>query len=89
MGLCSDIGVHSLLDHLYGLLELAKRNSVKDVFIHAFTDGRDSPPDSGAGYIADIEKKAAEIGVGKIGSGNGQILRDGQRQPLGPRAKGL
>jgi 2,3-bisphosphoglycerate-independent phosphoglycerate mutase len=66
MGLCSDIGVHSLLDHLYGLLELAKRNEVKDVFIHAFTDGRDSPPNSGAGYIADIEKKAQEIGVGKI-----------------------
>src|SRR4030042_1275962 len=63
MGLCSDIGVHSLLGHLYGLLELAKRNSVKDVFIHAFMDGRDSPPDSGAGYIADIEKKAKEIGV--------------------------
>jgi 2,3-bisphosphoglycerate-independent phosphoglycerate mutase len=66
MGLCSDIGVHSLLDHLYGLLELAKRNEVKDVFIHAFTDGRDSPPDSGAGYIASIEKRAQEIGVGKI-----------------------
>lgn len=66
MGLCSDIGVHSLLDHLYGLLELAKRNGVKDIFIHAFTDGRDSPPDSGAEYIADIEKKAKEMGVGKI-----------------------
>ena len=56
MGLCSDIGVHSLLDHLYGVLELAKRNEIRNVFIHAFTDGRDSPPDSGAGYIADIEK---------------------------------
>ena len=66
MGLCSNIGVHSLLDHLYGLLELAKRNDVKDVFIHAITDGRDSPPDSGAGYIAEIEKRAEEIGVGKI-----------------------
>lgn len=68
MGLCSDIGVHSLLDHLYGLLELAKRNDIKNVFIHAFTDGRDSPPDSGAGYIAAIEKKAREIGVGKVAS---------------------
>ncbi len=66
MGLCSDIGVHSLLDHLYGLLELAKRNNIEDVFIHAFTDGRDSPPDSGAGYIADIETKAEEIGTGRI-----------------------
>ncbi len=68
MGLCSDIGVHSLLYHLYGLLELAKRNKLEQVYIHAFTDGRDSPPDSGAGYIADIEKKAKEIGVGKIAS---------------------
>ncbi len=66
MGLCSDIGVHSRLEHLYGLLELAKTNNIKDVFIHAFTDGRDSPPDSGAAYIADIEKRAGEIGVGKI-----------------------
>ncbi len=73
MGLCSDIGVHSLLGHLYGLLELAKRNDIKDVFIHAFTDGRDSPPDSGAGYIADIEKKAKEIGVGKIASVMGRF----------------
>ncbi len=73
MGLCSDIGVHSLLDHLYGLLELAKRNDVKDVFIHAFTDGRDSPPDSGAGYVAEIEKKAAEIGAGRIASVMGRF----------------
>ena len=73
MGLCSDIGVHSRLDHLYGLLELAKRNDIKDVFIHAFTDGRDSPPNSGAGYIADIEKKAEEIGVGTIASVMGRF----------------
>ena len=73
MGLCSDIGVHSLLDHLYGLLELAKRNELKEVYIHAFTDGRDSPPDSGAGYIADIEKKAKEIGIGKIASVMGRF----------------
>ena len=73
MGLVSDIGVHSLLDHLYGLLELAKRNNIKDVFIHAFTDGRDSPPNSGKGYIANIEKKANEMGVGKIASVMGRF----------------
>jgi 2,3-bisphosphoglycerate-independent phosphoglycerate mutase len=73
MGLCSDIGVHSLLRHLYGLLELAKRNDLKDVFIHAFTDGRDSPPDSGLGYITEIEKKAAEIGVGTIATVSGRF----------------
>jgi len=58
---------------LYGLLELAKRNDIKDVFIHAFTDGRDSPPNSGAGYIADIEKKAREIGVGTVASVMGRF----------------
>ncbi|MHC4061662.1 MAG: 2,3-bisphosphoglycerate-independent phosphoglycerate mutase [Planctomycetota bacterium] len=73
MGLCSDIGVHSLLDHLYGLLKLAKRSDLKDVFIHAFTDGRDSPPDSGAGYIADIEENAKKIGVGTIASVMGRF----------------
>jgi 2,3-bisphosphoglycerate-independent phosphoglycerate mutase len=73
MGLCSDIGVHSLLDHLYGLLELAKRNNIDDTFIHAFTDGRDSPPDSGAGYIAQIEEKARQIGAGKIASVMGRF----------------
>lgn len=73
MGLCSDIGVHSLLDHLYGLLELAKRNDLQNVFIHAFTDGRDSPPDSGIGYIEQIEKKAGQIGVGKIATVMGRF----------------
>jgi 2,3-bisphosphoglycerate-independent phosphoglycerate mutase len=73
MGLCSDIGVHSLLDHLYGLLELAKRSGLKEIFIHAFTDGRDSPPNSGAGYIADIERKAKEIGIGTIASVSGRF----------------
>ncbi|MHC4075553.1 MAG: 2,3-bisphosphoglycerate-independent phosphoglycerate mutase [Planctomycetota bacterium] len=73
MGLCSDIGVHSRLDHLYGLLELAKKNNVEKVFIHAFTDGRDSPPNSGAGYIAEIEKKAAEIGAGRIATVSGRF----------------
>lgn len=68
MGLCSDIGVHSLLNHLFGLLELAQRNDVPEVYIHAFTDGRDSPPNSGAGYLADIEAKTRELGIGKIAS---------------------
>ena len=73
MGLCSDIGVHSLLGHLYGLLELVNRNDLEHAFIHAFTDGRDSPPDSGLGYIRDIEAKAAEIGVGRIASVMGRF----------------
>lgn len=73
MGLCSDIGVHSLLNHLYGLLQLAKKNNIKKVFLHAFTDGRDSPPNSGAGYIEKIEAKAAEIGTGKIATVMGRF----------------
>jgi 2,3-bisphosphoglycerate-independent phosphoglycerate mutase len=68
LGLCSNIGVHSLLEHLYGLLELAKRNNLSKVYLHAFTDGRDSPPDSGKAYLADIENKMAQIGTGKIAS---------------------
>ncbi len=73
MGLCSNIGVHSFLEHLYALLELAKKNGVADVFIHAFMDGRDSPPDSGAGYIAAVEAKAKEIGAGRIASVMGRF----------------
>ncbi|MBN1342684.1 MAG: 2,3-bisphosphoglycerate-independent phosphoglycerate mutase [Phycisphaerae bacterium] len=68
MGLASDIGVHSLLGHLYACVEMAKRRGLDRVFVHAFGDGRDSPPDSGLGYIKDIEAKLAEIGVGAIGS---------------------
>lgn len=68
MGLASDIGVHSLLGHLYACVELAKRRGLDQVFVHAFGDGRDSPPDSGMGYVKDIEAKLDEIGVGKIGS---------------------
>jgi 2,3-bisphosphoglycerate-independent phosphoglycerate mutase len=73
MGLCSDIGVHSLLKHLYGLLELARRKDMKEVYLHAFTDGRDSPPRSGKGYLEDIEKKMAEIGCGQIASISGRF----------------
>ncbi len=73
LGLCSDIGVHSFLEHLYGLLELAKRNNLTKVYLHAFTDGRDSPPDSGKGYLQQIEDKMAQIGVGKIATVMGRF----------------
>lgn len=67
-GLLSDGGVHSHNTHLYGLIELAKRNNLKDVFIHCFFDGRDVPPDSAKIYTEELEAKLAEIGVGKIAS---------------------
>jgi 2,3-bisphosphoglycerate-independent phosphoglycerate mutase len=67
-GLCSDIGVHSILPHLYAILEMArKRNFPGDrVFLHFVGDGRDSPPDSGFGYCRDIEAKMKELGVGRV-----------------------
>ena len=73
MGLCSDIGVHSLLGHLYGLLQLAKNKGMEQTYLHAFTDGRDSPPTSGKGYLKDIEDKMAEIGIGEIASISGRF----------------
>ena len=66
MGLLSPGGVHSHMTHLYGILELAKKKGLKDVYIHAFLDGRDVPPSSAAGYIEECMAKLDEIGVGKI-----------------------
>ena len=66
MGLCSDIGVHAHIDHLFALLDFAKREKIQKVFIHCFTDGRDSPPTSGKGYIEKVERKALEVGNAKI-----------------------
>lgn len=66
VGLLSDGGVHSMNTHLYALLEVAKRAGVDRVYVHCVTDGRDVPPDSGRAYIAELEKKIKEIGVGKI-----------------------
>lgn len=68
MGLVSDAGVHSMLDHLYGLLALAKNAGVERVYLHAFTDGRDTGPFTGKGFIQEAELKMAELGVGKIAS---------------------
>ena len=67
-GLLSDGGVHSHITHLYGLLELARREGVKNVFVHCFLDGRDTSPTSGKEFIAALEAKMKEIGVGKIAS---------------------
>lgn len=66
MGLCSDGGVHSHLDHLYGLLKMAKQQGIEDVCIHAIMDGRDTNPKSGIEFIRQLEEKIGEIGVGRI-----------------------
>ncbi len=67
-GLLSDGGVHSHNTHLYGLLELAKRNGLEKVYVHCFLDGRDTPPASGKEYVEALEAEMAKIGVGKIAS---------------------
>ncbi len=68
MGLFSEGGVHSDNQHLFSLLKLCKDHGIKNVFVHAFTDGRDTAPQSGKSYAQDFNKKAEEIGVGKIAS---------------------
>jgi len=72
LGLCSQGGVHSQLAHLYALLRMAKQEGVERVFIHAFMDGRDTPPESGAGYLREIEQQARSIGVGRVASVSGR-----------------
>jgi 2,3-bisphosphoglycerate-independent phosphoglycerate mutase len=66
IGLLSDGGVHSMNTHLYALLELARREKIPNVFVHALTDGRDTPPWAGEGYVAELVAKMKEIGVGKL-----------------------
>lgn len=66
MGLCSDGGVHSSLDHVIALLGLARDRGVEEVYVHCFLDGRDTPPDSGVGYLRRLRAAMAELGVGRI-----------------------
>jgi 2,3-bisphosphoglycerate-independent phosphoglycerate mutase len=66
MGLLSDGGVHSMNTHLYELLRMAKLEGVNDVCVHCFMDGRDTPPESGIGFIEELQKQMREIGTGRI-----------------------
>ncbi len=66
MGLLSDGGVHSHIEHLFALVELAKRRGVKTLYVHAILDGRDTPPESGKGYVEQLAAKLTEIGLGEI-----------------------
>ena len=66
MGLVSDGGVHSHNRHLYGLLEMAKRNGIDSVYVHCFLDGRDVPPNSAADFVRQLEEKMKEIGSGTV-----------------------
>ena len=71
-GLLSDGGVHSHNTHLYALLELAKRHGLEKVYVHCFTDGRDTPPESGKDYIQELQDKMDSIGCGKIATVGGR-----------------
>ena len=72
MGLVSDGGVHSHITHIYGILELAKRQGIEKVYVHCFLDGRDTPPASGKEYVEQLEAKMKEIGVGEVASVSGR-----------------
>jgi len=72
MGLLSDGGVHSSLEHLFALLELAKRRGLKNVYLHAFMDGRDTSPHSGVNFIRRIEAQMKQLGIGKIATVSGR-----------------
>ncbi|MDQ6884097.1 MAG: 2,3-bisphosphoglycerate-independent phosphoglycerate mutase [Candidatus Dormibacteraeota bacterium] len=74
MGLVSPGGVHSASEHLYALLQMARQLRLKSVYVHVFTDGRDEPPTSAAGYVADLVGRIKNIGVGQIGTVSGRYF---------------
>lgn len=71
-GLLSDGGVHSHIEHVYGIVEMAKKFGIEKLYVHAFLDGRDTPPKSALGYIEALESKMAEIGLGEIATVSGR-----------------
>ena len=73
LGLVSDGGVHSHIRHLFGLLEMAKRRDIEEVYVHCFLDGRDTPPASAESYIQELEEKMRKKGVGKIATVAGRF----------------
>lgn len=72
LGLLSDGGVHSHIDHLLGLLAMAQKMGVERVCVHAFLDGRDTPPQSAAPFLEQVEKACKELGVGQIATVSGR-----------------
>lgn len=72
LGLVSDGGVHSHIDHLFALLDMAKKEGITKVYVHAILDGRDTPPTSAVDYVKKLEEKMKEIGVGKIATISGR-----------------
>ena len=88
MGLVSDGGVHSHINHLKAIITFCKLQGLEQVYIHAFTDGRDCDPKSGIHFIEELEQHL-KANVGKIATVSGQLLRYGPRQTLGACKNGL
>lgn len=72
MGLVSDGGVHSHIEHLFALINMAKKEDLNEVYIHCFLDGRDTPPKSAKEFISALEDKTKEIGIGRIATISGR-----------------
>ena len=72
MGLLSDGGIHSSIDHLFALLDMCKDNNIDNVYLHMFTDGRDTMPDDGIKYLKSLNDKLSKLGIGKIVSLSGR-----------------
>lgn len=72
LGLLSDGGIHSHINHLFTLIDMAKNNGIEELYIHVFTDGRDTLPDCSLKYIQALENKLKEVGIGKIASISGR-----------------
>src|SRR5260370_20693415 len=90
VGLLSDGGVHSHIQHLFALLEMANQQKAEKVFVHCFTDGRDTAPNSGRDYVRQLQQKMREVGVGEIAALVGRYYamdRDNrwERVPLASR----
>ena len=86
IGLISDGGVHSHLQHLFALLQMARQNKVAHIFVHCFMDGRDTPPHSGIDFVGQLEQKMRELGAGQISSVSGRYYamdRDNRWERIG------
>ena len=88
-GLVSDGGVHSHIDHLFALLRMAAGRKVPRVVVHAFLDGRDTPPTTGVGYLNELQQLDGRSADGRDRDRGGPVLRDGPRQALGARQAGV
>ncbi len=88
LGLVSDGGVHSHYSHMIALANAAHAAGVTEIFVHAFTDGRDTSPTGGAGFLRTCEKELKNSGA-RIITVVGPLFRDGSRSPLGPHKKSM